>query len=295
VVALHQQTQRIGAIFGFEIPVSEKQIRLHARQILLYKCLALGLLAAWCLLLDASLGCLVTLGAMTQATGFALLARKVVNDRSVAGVSRKMLLLNIVATVCRCQSTLFFHGYLPYFGMGEVLFPLFDIGVAAVAAYIIVLTFRFKNTYSDDMDSLWVFWVLPLALAIGYFTRSNASGNTYSDTMWMAAVWIEAFSMLPQIWMGRSGCNFTSVTSHFVALIFVARLMGMIYWFESYESLKLLEYEWGVGVINWYYPGYSVTAGYALQMLSMGDFMYYYMKQAASGSSVLALSGKFDL
>mmetsp|Transcript_37162 Transcript_37162/g.89371 ORF Transcript_37162/g.89371 Transcript_37162/m.89371 type:complete len:305 (+) Transcript_37162:59-973(+) len=295
VVALHQQAQRIGATFGIEVPVTEKQLRQYSKQILLYKCLAVGLVVSWAFVLDASLGCLVTLAAMTQGVGFAVLAMKAAEHRSVAGISRKMLLLSVVATLFRCQSTLLFHGYLPYFGMGEFLFPLFDLGVAGLAVYTIALTYKFGATYEAEADSMWVFWVVPLALILGYVTKADANGNEYTDSMWMAAVWVEGFSMLPQIWMGRMGCNFRSVTAHFVALVFAARLMGMMYWFESYELLKLQEYEWGVGLLTWNYPGYSVVAAHALQVLSMGDFMYYYIKQVASHGTVLAFSGKMDL
>jgi len=295
VVALHQGAQRIGGIFGIEIPVTEKHIRKYSKQILLYKCLGLGLLFMWAFVLDSTLGCLLTLGTMTQGVALGLLVRKVLSERSVAGVSRKMLMLNIVATVFRSQSTLVFHGYLPYFGVGEILFPLFDLSVAAMAVYLVVLTYRYSHTYSGDSDSMWVFWVVPLALCVGYLTHANANGNSYTDWMWMSAVWVEAFSMLPQIWMSRAGCNFTGVTSHFVALVFAARLMSTIYWYESYTQLALHQYEWGVGLLSWFYPGYSVLAAHALQMVSMGDFMYFYLTNAASRGSVLAMNGKLDL
>mmetsp|Transcript_39077 Transcript_39077/g.93773 ORF Transcript_39077/g.93773 Transcript_39077/m.93773 type:complete len:309 (-) Transcript_39077:35-961(-) len=297
LVALNSQLQAGLGVFGIDVPITEKQIRLYSQQVLLYKCLAVGLLFAWSCVLDNSLACLVTLAEITQAVAFMVLLLRVVKQRSVAGISKKMLALHVVATACRSQSTLFFHGYLPYFGWGAALFPVFDLGVAAVAVYLLVLCSKFKHTYSSEADSCWVFWILPLALAIAYFSHPSANSNAYADTMWAASMWIDAFSMLPQIWMLRGSSNFESVTSHFVALTFAARLMGLIYWFESYELLKLQRYEWGVGLITWNYPGYFVVAASALQVLSVGDFMYYYIAKAAerSGSSMLATSGRLEL
>lgn len=297
LVAMNNQFQAGLGVFGIEVPITEKQIRLYSKQVLLYKCLALGLLFAWFCILETSLACLVTLAEITQAVAFMVLLLRVVKQRSVAGISKKMLALHVVATVCRSQSTLFFHGYLPYFGWGAALFPVFDIGVAAVAGYLLVLCSKLSHTYSSDADSCWVFWILPVALTIACFSHPTANSNDYADTMWATSMWIDAFSMLPQIWMMRSAGNFESVTSHFVALTFVARLMGLIFWFESYELLKLQQYEWGVGLITWNYPGYFVVAASALQVLSVGDFMYYYIAKAAerSGSSMLATSGRLEL
>lgn len=297
MVSVSRGAQRFASMFGMDVPVSEKAIRKNVKQIMLYKCLAVALVVAWSCILDFRWSCLVTISEMIQAAAFALLLFNVVCARSVAGISKKMLGLHVLATVCRSQSTLFYYGYLPYFGWGSVLFPVFDIGVAAIAVYLLVLMSRYSATYSATADTFWVFWMAPVAIAIAYLTHPHANRNTYADTMWATSQWLDGLSMLPQIWMARQGHSFGAVASHFVALMFVARFVCLVYWSDTYSMLKIQEYQWGFGVVEWFYPGYFVLAASVLQVLSMADFMYFYIAKAAerSGSSLLALGGKFEL
>merc|ERR1719160_879033 len=71
---------------------------------------------------DRDFSTVLTLGSVVQCLGFFLLLQKVNMQRSVAGISSKMLEMYVLVFVFRLSSTLIKQGYLPIDRSGDYIY-----------------------------------------------------------------------------------------------------------------------------------------------------------------------------
>jgi hypothetical protein len=291
--------QGAACVFGLDLGcLSQKQIRRHASTVLAYKCLAIGIVLLVVAIGEFTLASLVLAAATIQAAAFVVLLRSAAAQPSaLQGVSLKMLMVYAVAIVCRLQSTLFFYGYLPISASAGQLLPFVEIGTVCLVAVLCSKVRSWIRMTSTDSDSCFVFWMFPVALCIAALTHPVLNHNNYADVMWTTAVWLEAMSLVPQLWLtSKTGASVDGAAAHFLALTFVSRALCAVYWLETHQQLKIWKFEYGEGVTEWFYPGYFVLAAHVLQLAGMADYMYLYVCRAARRSgAVLALSGMMEL
>mmetsp|Transcript_21367 Transcript_21367/g.48154 ORF Transcript_21367/g.48154 Transcript_21367/m.48154 type:complete len:311 (+) Transcript_21367:113-1045(+) len=291
--------QRAGAVFGLDLGyVSEKELRRNAGTILAYKGLGVSIVLLMIAIGEHTLASLMLAAATIQAVAFAVLLRSAASQPSaLQGVSLKMLVMYGIAIVCRLQSTLFYYGYLPISASAGRLLPYVEIGTLGLVAVLFYQVRRWYRLTASDHDSCWVFWMPIAALVIAKFTHPVLNHADFADIMWTAAVWLEAMSLMPQVWLAaRTGIAMDKPAAHFLALTFVARCFCAVYWLETYEQLKIWRFDYGEGVTEWFYPGYFVLAAYSLQLLGMADFLYLYICGAARRTgAALALNGIMEL
>ena len=95
-------------------------------------------------------------------------------------------------------------------------------------------------TYEADEDA---FPAMPLALGslgLAAVFHANLNHDHFYDTLWMCGVFASAISVLPQLWMmaHRSGKS-SALTSHFVAVMAVARVVSGAYMWYVYPVLSV--------------------------------------------------------
>jgi hypothetical protein len=234
---------------------------------------------------------LLTLSAVFQCLAFSLLGAQIIGSNSVAGISAKSLSLDAFALAGRLSSTLFFDGYLPSDQTGDWIYQAFDCLSLAMVLWVLyrVLSVH-RTTYEADEDA---FPAIPLALGVIVLAavfHGNFDESPIFDTLWMCGVFASAISVLPQLWMmaHRSGKS-SALTSHFVAVMALARMVSGAYMWYAYPEID------GDPLFgNVKYAGHAVIVAHAVHLLFLGDFAYYYVKNVAKSGlcADLDLSGQ---
>jgi hypothetical protein len=290
VIPLAMKLRTTFSTFGIDLPYDEKSLKRHMGDILVYKAFVMVMLVLWLLLSEVSLSSLVTLASGVQCFGFMLLARQAYDQGTMQGISRKMLFTYTAALICRLSSTLFYMGYLPVDKSGQHLYQVLDICTLVVVVALAVSCFV-RRYPSVEQDTFWVSPAVVAALVLAAVVHPELNHRPAADGAWMASVWLEAVAFCPQIWMVAHSGRCPSLTSHFVAVSFVARCMMAFFWLEAYPQLKIWKHSYGDGVTTSLYPGYVVVGAYSLQVLVMADFVYAYVKAAAGARG----SGNIEL
>jgi len=237
---------------------------------------------------DQEFSSLLTLSAVFQCLAFSLLALQIIGSDSVAGVSAKSLLLDAFALAGRLSATLCFDGYLPTDDTGEWIYQAFDCLSLAMVVWVLYRVFLVqRRSYEAYEDA---FPAMPLALGVvvlALIFHGNFDENTIIDTLWMCGVFASAISVLPQLWMmtHRRGKS-SALTSHFVAVMALARVVSGAYMWHAYPEID------GDPLFgNTKYPGYAVIVAHAVHLSLLGDFAYYYVRNVAKAG----LSADLDL
>lgn len=237
---------------------------------------------------DFTFSALLTLSAAVQCLGFALLRLKVRKQYGVQGMSSRTLQLFALAYVCRLYSTLQYNGYLPIDRSGDWLYQLIE-----VMAFCIVLSLLYaihgehERTYDKESDTCSIIGFVSFAFLIAYYMHPSLNNSKWPDVSWTMALFLEAFGMIPQLWMmtklntrediresfTQQPGQVQGLAGHFIACVFMGRLFTFTFWLNSYVELKEANAEFNL-------PGVAVLGAQLLQVVIGADFMYYYVRAA---------------
>jgi len=251
--------------------------------------------------LDSSLS--LTAGSGLQCFAFYLLLQKTRVQRSVAGISSKMLEMYVLAFFFRLNATLFREGYLPVDKSGDFVYQSADVASLLILLQLIYcVQKRNKATYQAEFDTLPIWRALPGCIALGVVLRGSLNHSLYYDTMWCTAMNIDTIAMLPQLWMlVRKGGEVEALTSNYIASIFFSRLCVLSFWWQGYVEIN------SKPDVPSVLSGYWVVAAHSIQVLLSLDFMYHYCCAkaevastccgglASGGKVVLPVSGNIDI
>jgi len=227
---------------------------------------------------DRAFSSLLTLSVVFQCLAFSLLGVQIIGSDSVAGISAKSLLLDAFAIASRLVATVFEVSYQPFDQTGDWIYQAIDGLSLAVVLWLLYRVFvAQRTTYEADEDA---FPALPLALGslgLAAVFHANLNHDHFYDTLWMCGVFASAISVLPQLWMmaHRSGKS-SALTSHFVAVMAVARVVSGAYMWHAYPEISA-DPLFG----NTKYAGYAIMIAHAVHLLLLGDFAYFYVKNVA--------------
>mmetsp|Transcript_92870 Transcript_92870/g.248472 ORF Transcript_92870/g.248472 Transcript_92870/m.248472 type:complete len:296 (-) Transcript_92870:12-899(-) len=262
------------AVFGIDLPYTEKQVKAHMKDIMAYKLFALAVLAIWLFVQEFSLSSFITLASAVQGFAFLLLARQAGEEGSMRGISRKMLFTYALALCFRLWSTLFYLGYLPVDYSGYFVYQGTD--VLTLLVVVNLLSKALQRYPSADEDSFWVSVPIAGALVLGWLVHPNLDNVEHADAAWMSSLWLEAAAFCPQIWMVSRAGRCRSLTAHFVALSFASRCIVALFWLEAHPQLGVANH-W----TSWdSCPSCFVLAAYSCQVLVISDFMFAYLRSA---------------
>eukprot|EP00811_Abedinium_folium_P002331 NODE_12136_length_1243_cov_9.621864.p1 GENE.NODE_12136_length_1243_cov_9.621864~~NODE_12136_length_1243_cov_9.621864.p1 ORF type:complete len:221 (+),score=56.24 NODE_12136_length_1243_cov_9.621864:247-909(+) len=144
------------------------------------------------------------------------------------GISPRMLVFQATVLTCRVLS----FPLLQYVPQGIDLFPL--IGDVTSLMLIVLI---FIPTVHADVECADVFrtrevLIISAVAAANYQLHSTGVRNV--DIAWSAAVYIDMFAMLPQLWMiSRSGGETEATVGHHIASVFAARLVLATFWWRK--------------------------------------------------------------
>jgi len=228
---------------------------------------------------DQAFSSVLTLSAVFQCLAFSLLGVQIISSGSVAGISAKSLFLDVLALASRLTATVFEESYQPTDQTGDGMYQAIDgLSLAMVVWVLYRVCIVQRTTYEADDDS---FPAMPLALGalvLAVVFHGNLNKSPFYDTMWMCGVYASAISVLPQLWMiTHRGGKCPALTSHFVAVMALARVLSGTYMWHAYPEISA-DPLFG----NVKYAGYAVIVAHVVHMLLLGDFAFYYVKNVAN-------------
>lgn len=271
--------------------------------LLLYFGLIVGILIFYHAMSDGDFSFLLTLGSVIRTFAFGILLAKIVANKSVNGISLKMIELYIIVFGCRLSSILFYEGYLPFDSSGDYLYRGMEIAGCVLCTVIAIFTVTlYKDTYQSDSDSfgailglpssIGIVWVMVPAACLALIFHPSLNSNMLTDVAWTFALALESTAILPQIIMFIKNLKEASKkgkdtdqggwVSHILACLGLARLIHLVFWISSYTELndKFNSSPGGSHV------GHFVVFSQCVQLLLMCDFLFYYVKGVASGGDV---------
>jgi hypothetical protein len=230
--------------------------------------------------LDSSLS--LTAGSGLQCFAFYLLLQKTRAQRSVAGISSKMLEMYVLAFFFRLNATLFREGYLPVDKSGDWVYQAADVASMLIAIQLLYCVHKkYAETFQSYHDSLDIWKAVPVMLVSSLFVHGNLNQSRYFDTVWTLGMNFDTIALVPQLYMmARKGGEVEALNAHFVAAIFASCCCKFAFWRNSYAEITEVNAEiiaagaQGGILIG----GYWVFTAHLLQVLMGLDFMYYYVK-----------------
>jgi len=249
---------------------------------------------------DRDFSTVLTMGAGFQCLGFYLLLQKVKQQRSVAGISSKMLEMYVLVLLFRLSSTLIKQGYLPVDRSGDYVYQVADIlSLCFVFQLLWCCHKSHKVTFQADHDSLEIWRAVPVALVLAVLLRGNLNKSVFFDTTWTVAMYLDTIAMLPQYWMFvKKGGEVEALTSHFVALVVMSRACSFAFWYYGYKELSPRTGK-NAGMINnvigLNISGWMIVACHLTQLLLSADFMYHYVPSAMGKVKMMLPNAPVDV
>jgi len=226
---------------------------------------------------DRDFSTVLTLGSIVQCLGFFLLLQKVNMQKSVAGISSKMLEMYVLVFSFRLSSTLIKQGYLPIDRSGDWVYQAADIASLMVVFQLLWKVHKsYKVTYQSTHDTLNIWRAVPAAIALGIVFHGNLNKSAFFDTTWTIAMNLDTIAMLPQYWMlVKQAGEVEALTAHFVACIVVSRACACAFWYYGYKELAPKKNKKPTGGFN--YAGWFILFCHGTQLMLSTDFMYHYV------------------
>jgi len=266
-----------------------KAVKGHFDEIVVYAIFAV--IACFCAkcFSDSQFSAIITLSAAAQCLGFALLRLKIRKQGSALGISSRSLQLFAVMYCSRLYSTLQYNGYLPVDRSGDWFYQFVElVALGLVVSILTAIHGVHEPSYEKSMDTCVIHWFLIGAFVLSYLVHPHLNNRRVPDIAWTNALYLEALAMVPQLWMlTKKGGEVETLASHYIACVFVSRILMLSFWCNSYVELQPRGAEWNA-------PGTGVIGAQLLQVVIFADFMYHYV-QSIRTNTRLVLPQAIDL
>jgi len=222
---------------------------------------------------DIGLSTLMTLSLGLQLFAYACVLLKVVQQKSVAGLSGKALTMQAVSLVLRLSSTTWLKGYIPVDTTGDWLYQILDVAALCMALQLLYFVYKkHRKTYQEDCDSFNVGNTMIVCFVLAVLVHPDLNARPIFDTLWTAGLYIDVVAMLPQLWMmSKIGGEVEALNCHYVGAVAVSRCVSLIFWFYGFVELAPLD-----GSFN--LAGWAIITAHVIQVLLLLDFLFVYIK-----------------
>merc|ERR1719389_1245853 len=225
---------------------------------------------------DLGLSTLLTLTVGIQCFGYLCLRVKISQQRSVAGISGRSLILQALSYILRLSSTTWLKGYIPVDETGDWLYQLLDVFALLMVLQILYCVFKsHRHTYQEECDAFSVQGITISCFILAVIVHPDLNDRPLFDTLWATSLYIDVVAMAPQLWMMSKSGGAESVTSHYVFAIALSRAVNLVFWYYGYAELA--PEDGGANI-----AGYAILAAHVLQILLMADFVVLYIKSGCN-------------
>lgn len=231
---------------------------------------------------DIRFSALITLASAVQCLGFCLLRLKIRKQRGVEGISSRTLQMFAVGYAFRLYSTLQYNGYLPVDRTGDWVYQVVDCAALAVIVSILyAIHATHEHTYDKDSDTCVIGFFILGCTVLSCFVHPHLNNRAIPDVAWTCALYFETVAMIPQLWLlTKKGGEVESLAGHYIACVFISRLLMITFWVNSYSELLPRGATYNI-------PGYGVLGAQLLQVVLYMDFMWVYAKSIRNNSKMI--------
>jgi len=206
------------------------------------------------------------LGYWVHFMGSCLLLYKIVGQRSIYGLSIDTQIAFLMAVVGRCIWTLDTRLVETVFAYIELIASTF------IAGAIVWKCWQHRFTTTKHAAGPFRIWsIAPAAFVFAFFFHP---GDSWWSVQILVAftMYIEALGLLPQLYLMRNMHEIEPLTSHYVALLVIARSIRMLFW----------------GVLFWMGEHFlQLFIADILHTLLSADYMYLWFKKLRSGGRLV--------
>jgi len=208
--------------------------------------------------------------ATAEVLSYAVLVVKVFATRNVAGLSAGKLVLDILALGLRTAAMSWPGIHLPRQAGNSFIRVAVAISLVSAVVLLGAVRLLFRHSYKPEVDTFSIKVPASGCLALAIVLRADIGHAGYApDVMWTAALYLNTVSMMPQLQLiGENGGVVDKATSHHIALSFVSRFFGFLFWW-------LIKGHWFQGLS---YTGWGILIAYYLQLLLLSNVLCYYLK-----------------
>jgi ER lumen protein retaining receptor len=218
------------------------------------------------------LSTLITLGVGIQCFGYICLRLKIAQQKSVAGISGRSLILQALSICFRLSSTTWLKGYIPVDGTGDWLYQCLDVITLLMILQILHCIFKtHRPSYQEEHDNFNVQVVALSCFVVASLVHPDLNNRPVFDTLWTTALYIDVVSMLPQLSMMSNLGKTESLTCHYVGAIAISRVISLMFWYYGYVEVAPLD-----GSFN--LAGWGILVAHLVQVLLFCDFLFYYIR-----------------
>jgi len=227
------------------------------------------------LVANGELSSVLTVSAIFQCLGIALLGWKVLSTGSAAGISIRALALDAVAFSLRLSSTTWLNGYLPVDASGDWIYQAFDLcSLIMVLGLLYHLLVQQRVMYHSDKDTFPAAPMVLGAILLAALLHADMNDRPLFDTTWMASLFVGSVAVLPQLWLiTQAGGEVEALTSHYIALMAVSRVLSGAFMWEARHDITCTPLFKDFNHAPW-----VILGAIAVHLVLLGDFAYYYMK-----------------
>jgi len=258
-------------------------MRRNRKELMYWVGLLVAIIVVYAFFSEGDFSFLLTLSGIVQMFGFFIIAINAYTTRSVSGLSKNTITCYCVAFFSKCLSILFYEGYLPYDSSGDFIYRAVEILALVISCFMFYLiTSKFRVTYNWDLDQISAPMLIVPAFILAMFVHPSLNNSFFSDSAWTFALYLESVAMFPQLYLfSKKGGEIETFTSHFVASQAFSRFFALIFWLFSYHELNEAHSKsWSL------VPslcGYIVLLFQLIQLVLLGDFMFYYARSLKRG------------
>lgn len=222
----------------------------------------------------------ITLSASLQLLAYSLLLVKVLQQRSMSGVSAKALQCHALSYACRLSSTVWLKGYMPADSTAKWLYQALDITSLTIILCLLYFAFRrYKHTYQEELDTFDITYVLAGCLVLAVLLHPNLNKRPLFDILWTFALYLDMFTMLPQLWMVarvQVGAEMEALNAHYIAAYAASRAVSLYFWFYAFREFAPKNGDFNT-------KGWAIMGAHVIQLLMLADFVFFYAKACISG------------
>lgn len=171
---------------------------------------------------------LFVLGYWVHFAASCLLLYKISKTKSIYGLSIDTQMAFAMAVVGRCVWTMDTR-------LVETVFAYIELVMSTIIGLALsYLSWKYRHTTTKHAATPFRIWsIAPAALVFAFFLHPGDSWWTVQILV-AFTMYIEALGLLPQLWLMRNMHEIEPLTSHYVGLLVIARIMRMVFWFEMY-------------------------------------------------------------
>eukprot|EP01126_Amoeba_proteus_P059184 TRINITY_DN770_c0_g1_i1.p1 TRINITY_DN770_c0_g1~~TRINITY_DN770_c0_g1_i1.p1 ORF type:complete len:222 (+),score=11.94 TRINITY_DN770_c0_g1_i1:130-795(+) len=208
------------------------------------------------------------LGDLLHLLSFVVLIHKMRRQKSCAGISLKTQFLYLVVFICRYLdlpwNLLHPTAMHLYLAAMKVIF----IGATATAIYYIYS--KYRKTYNQDEDSFPTYYIIIPCFLLALVLNDSF---TFFEVMWTFSIYLEALTILPQLFLLQATSNVETLTSHYVFCLGGYRFLYLLNW--------IYRYVYEDDPVQW-----LVWVSGSVQTFLYLDFFYYYFRSQIKGEQM---------